>query len=68
MFLATNEVVVTNRGVREVERKEEEEATSTTRIPDKETSSSKKVDKVSSREKALRELSHFIVQMWLRLK
>ena len=55
-----NEVVVTNRGVREVdnERKEEEEATSTTRIPDKETSSSKKVDKVSSREKALRELRH----------
>eukprot|EP00938_MAST-03A_sp_MAST-3A-sp1_P002771 g2771.t1 len=54
-----NEVVVTNR-VRGSDSNGRKEESSTTRIPDKQSSSSKQreVDKVSSREKALKELRH----------
>lgn len=60
MFIST--VVVTNRGVQERNSNEDKNSnprsSSSTQIPDKQSSKQREVDEISSREKAIKELRH----------
>jgi len=60
VFIST--VVVTNRGVQERNSNEDKNSnprsSSSTQIPDKQSSKQREVDEISSREKAIKELRH----------